>query len=93
MSEPPHPQAGEIQRDPEQALGSGRPDTEEQMGLRQTAALHGVGAPQHEEPRQPGVPPHQPHFDPRYKELLDEASEESFPSSDAPSVGGRPSLL
>lgn len=87
-----HSQAGEVQPDPQRAVGSGRPDTDEQMALRQTAALHGAGAPQHEL-RQPGVPPHQPHFDPHHKELVDEASEESFPSSDVPSVGGRPALL
>jgi hypothetical protein len=41
--------------------------------------------------RPPGVPPHQPPAEerpPREAEEVDEASEESFPSSDPPALGG-----
>lgn len=37
--------------------------------------------------REPGVPPHQPAFDPERGDLVDEELEESFPSSDPPASG------
>jgi hypothetical protein len=44
------------------------------------------GAPDEPE-RRPGVPPHQPAFNPDEDDLIDEELEESFPSSDPPSHG------
>ncbi len=47
-------------------------------------------APEGDEPREPGVPPHQPPMDedPAEEERRDEEAEESFPSSDPPATGG-----
>lgn len=40
-----------------------------------------------DEPRTPGVPPHQPPFGGDEEDLVEEQLEESFPSSDPPSTG------
>lgn len=47
-------------------------------------------APDADQPREPGVPPHQPALDddPSDQERRDEEAEESFPSSDPPATGG-----